>query len=277
MIIQQNGKGEEEMEKICKEGRVVRCIKEERIEYKRSLKRLQVDLLKFQNHVKEQNLKVLMIFEGRDTAGKGGTIKRLTEHLNPRGVRIVALNKPTEVERTQWYFQRYTAHLPSGGEIVFFDRSYYNRAGVEPVMGFCTKKEHEQFLEDVPKFERLLVKSDIMLFKYYLSISKEEQAKRLKARIEDPLKQYKISPVDMKAQLMWDEYTKAKISMFKASDIPEAPWTVIKSDNKKRARINVIKHILSRVEYPDKIDPKSLEFDKEIVLSTKQVIDSYEQ
>jgi len=265
------------MEKICKEGRVVRCIKEETIEYKKALKRLQVDLLKFQNHVKEQNLKVLMIFEGRDTAGKGGTIKRLTEHLNPRGVRIVALNKPTEVERTQWYFQRYIAHLPSGGEIVFFDRSYYNRAGVEPVMGFCTKKEHEQFLEDVPKFERLLVKSDIMLFKYYLSISKEEQARRLNARIEDPLKQYKISPVDMKAQLMWDEYTKAKISMFKASDIPEAPWTVIKSDNKKRARINVIKHILSRVEYPDKIDPKSLEFEREIVLSTKEVIKSYEE
>ena len=236
---------------------------------------MQVELLKFQNFVKEKNLKVLLIFEGRDSAGKGGTIKRLTEHLNPRGVRIVALNKPTEVEKTQWYFQRYIAHLPSGGEMVFFDRSYYNRAGVEPVMGFCTKEQNEQFLEDVPKFERLIVQNGIMLFKYYLSISKEEQAKRLQARIDDPLKQYKISPVDMKAQQMWDEYTKAKIAMFKASDIAEAPWTVIKSDNKKKSRLNVIKHILSRVNYPDKIEDSKLLVDRNIVLGTKEVIESY--
>jgi len=265
-----------EADKICKEGRVIKCVKEETIEYKKALKRLQVELLKFQNYVKEQNLKVLIILEGRDTAGKGGTIKRLTEHLNPRGVRIVALNKPTETERTQWYFQRYVAHLPSGAEMVFFDRSYYNRAGVEPVMGFCTQKEHEQFLEDVPKFERLLVGSDIMLFKYYLSISKEEQAKRLQARINDPLKQYKISPIDMKAQEMWDEYTKAKIQMFKHSDIHEAPWTIIKTDNKKQARLNVIKHILSRVNYPDKISDDKLKVDKKIVLTSKEVIKSYE-
>lgn len=168
------------------------------LDYERELRRLQIELLKFQNHVKEQGLRVLIIVEGRDAAGKGGSIKRLTEHLNPRGCRIVALEKPSDVERSQWYFQRYVAHLPSAGEIVIFDRSWYNRAGVEPVMGFCTQEEHKEFLREVPKFEEMIKNSGIIFFKFYLSVSKEEQKKRFKERLTDPLKQFKISPVDEK-------------------------------------------------------------------------------
>ncbi len=219
-----------------------------------------------QNYVKETGKKVLMIFEGRDAAGKGGTIKRITEHLNPRGARVVALNKPDDRERTQWYFQRYVQHLPSVGEIVLFDRSWYNRGGVEPVMGFCTQEEHKEFLHEVPEFEKMLVNSDIMLFKFYFSVSKDEQGKRFNERRQDPLKQYKLSPVDELSQELWDKYTIAKYSMLLASHTDHAPWTVIRSDNKKKARINTIKHILSNIDYSDKIKEKKLKVDKSVLI-----------
>jgi len=242
-------------------------IKKETLEYEKELHRLQVELLKFQNHVKEQGLRVLMLFEGRDAAGKGGTIKRITEHLNPRGARVVALEKPSNTERTQWYFQRYVSYLPSAGEMVLFDRSWYNRAGVEPVMGFCTEEEHKEFLREVPEFEKMIVNSGIIFIKFYFSVSKKEQAKRFDKRINDPLKQYKISPVDTEAQKLWDKYTIAKYSMLLSTNTPYAEWTVIKSDNKKKARINCIKHILSHVDYPDKISNAHLNIDNSILLN----------
>jgi len=242
-------------------------IRKETLEYEKELHRLQVELLKFQNHVKEQGLRVLMLFEGRDAAGKGGTIKRITEHLNPRGARVVALEKPSNTERTQWYFQRYVSYLPSAGEMVLFDRSWYNRAGVEPVMGFCTEEEHKEFLREVPEFEKMIVNSGIIFIKFYFSVSKKEQAKRFDKRINDPLKQYKISPVDTEAQKLWDKYTIAKYSMLLSTNMPYAEWTVIKSDNKKKARINCIKHILSHVDYPDKISSDHLNIDNSILLN----------
>ena len=207
------------------------------LNYEKELKTLQIELLKLQNHVKEQGLKVLIIFEGRDAAGNGGTIKRITEHLNPRGARIVALEKPSDVQKTQWYFQRYTQYLPSAGEIVFFDRSWYNRGGVEPVMGYCSEKEHQEFLNEVPEFEKMIVNSDIILFKFYFSVSKEEQNRRFEKRKIDPLKQFKISPVDEKAQELWDKYTINKHSMLLASHTSHAPWQIVKSDDKKKARL----------------------------------------
>jgi len=249
------------------EGKVQVWIKKETIEYEQELHRLQVELLKFQNHVKENGLKVLMIFEGRDAAGKGGTIKRITEHLNPRGAKVVALEKPSDTERTQWYFQRYIQNLPSAGEIVLFDRSWYNRAGVEPVMGFCSEAEHKEFLRETPEFEKMIVNSDIIFIKFYFSVSKKEQAKRFEKRITDPLKQYKISPVDQEAQRLWDKYTIAKYSMLLSTNTPYAEWTVIKSDNKKKARINCIKHILSHVEYPNKISDDHLQEDHDILVN----------
>ncbi len=242
-------------------------VKKETLEYEKELTKLQIELLKFQNHVKEKGLKVLMIFEGRDAAGKGGTIKRITEHLNPRGARVVALEKPSDKETTQWYFQRYTQHLPSAGEIVLFDRSWYNRAGVEPVMGFCTSEEHHEFLREVPEFENMLVKSGIILMKFYFSVSKKEQARRFKKRETDPLKQYKLSPVDKESQKLWDKYTIAKFSMLMASNSDVAPWTVVKSDDKKKARINCIKHILSIAEYPNKIDDSEIKTNGKILIS----------
>ncbi len=238
--------------------RVSVWIKDEVLKYESELKELQIELLKMQNHIKETGQKVLMIFEGRDAAGKGGTIKRITEHLNPRGARVVALNKPSDTERTQWYFQRYTHYLPSAGEIVLFDRSWYNRAGVEPVMGFCTQEEHKEFLHEVPEFEKMLINSDIKIFKFYFSVSKKEQEKRFNKRRNDPLKQYKLSPVDEKSQGLWDKYTIAKHSMLLASHTDHAPWTIIRSDNKKKERINCIKHILSKMDYPNKIKKKKL-------------------
>ncbi len=252
-------------------------VSKKRLEYEKELKRLQVELLKFQNHVKAQGLRVLMIFEGRDAAGKGGTIKRVTEHLNPRGARVVALEKPSDKERTQWYFQRYVKHLPSAGEIVFFDRSWYNRAGVEPVMGFCTQEEHKEFLREVSGFERMIVNSGILFIKFYFSVSKKEQARRFNKRRQDPLKQYKLSPIDEKSQELWDKYTVAKYSMLLASNTPHAPWTIIRSDDKKRARINCIKHILSQVEYPDKIEDSYLITDKNLVLSGEEEIANMEK
>ncbi|MBC8237363.1 MAG: polyphosphate kinase 2 [Helicobacteraceae bacterium] len=241
-------------------------IKKETLEYEKELAKLQVELLKFQNHVKDQGLKVLMIFEGRDAAGKGGTIKRITEHLNPRGARVVALEKPSDIEASQWYFQRYVKHLPGAGEIVLFDRSWYNRSMVEPVMGFCTERQHHKFLKDAPEFEDMIVDEDIIIFKFYFSVSKDEQARRFKARETDPLKQYKLSPVDKESQKLWDEYSLAKFMMLSATHTDIAPWTIVKSDNKKRARINCIKHILNFVEYPDKISNKDIKVDDEIIV-----------
>ncbi|MFA9373381.1 MAG: polyphosphate kinase 2 [Poseidonibacter sp.] len=252
-------------------------VKKDTLAYEKELTVLQIELLKFQNYVKEQGLKVLLIFEGRDAAGKGGTIKRITEHLNPRGARVVALEKPSDIERTQWYFQRYTKHLPSAGEIVLFDRSWYNRAGVEPVMGFCTTEEHHEFLKEVPEFEKMLVKSGIILMKFYFSVSKKEQARRFSKRETDPLKQYKLSPVDKESQLLWDKYTIAKFSMLMASNTDHAPWTIIKSDDKKKARINCIKYILSHVEYTDKIEINSKNDEEDILLSGIDEIENMEQ
>ncbi len=247
--------------------RVAVWVKKEVIAYEEELRALQIELLKMQNHLKNKGKKLLMVFEGRDAAGKGGTIKRITEHLNPRGARVVALNKPSDTERTQWYFQRYTSHLPSASEIVLFDRSWYNRGGVEPVMDFCTQEEHKEFLHEVPEFERMLVNSDIIMFKFYFSVSKKEQARRFEKRKTDPLKQYKLSPVDQKSQELWDKYTIAKYSMLLASHTAHSPWTVIKSDNKKKARIECIKHILSNINYPNKISKKSLKADSNIIFS----------
>lgn len=234
-------------------------------DYETLLERYQIELLKLQKFVKEKGLKILILMEGRDAAGKGGTIKRLTEHLNPRGCRIVALEKPSNVEKTQWYFQRYVAHLPSGGEIAIFDRSWYNRAMVEPVMGFCTHAEHKDFLRQVPKFEELLVSAGIILFKFYFSVSKEEQKRRFESRRTDPLKQYKLSPVDERSQELWNQYTLAKYSMLLASNTEFAPWTILDSNDKKIARLNAFRCILSRIDYPEKIDAKELAVDPNLV------------
>ncbi|MCT7511701.1 polyphosphate kinase 2 [Aliarcobacter cryaerophilus] len=243
-------------------------IKKDTLEYQKQLTLLQIELIKLQNYVKEKGLKVLLIFEGRDAAGKGGTIKRITEHLNPRGARVVALVKPSDVEKTQWYFQRYVQHLPSAGEIVLFDRSWYNRAGVEPVMGFCTKEEYKQFLTDVPDFEKMLVESGIVVLKYYFSVSKKEQEKRFKKRKIDPLKEYKLSPIDQEAQKLWDKYTDAKYKMLMSTHTPISPWTVIKSDNKKSARLNCVRHILSTIDYSKKTkDEQITKIDRDIVIN----------
>ncbi|MEO1937989.1 MAG: polyphosphate kinase 2 [Sulfurimonas sp.] len=265
-------KSKEKKIKHTKGDRVAVWKKRETIEYEAELKRLQIELLKMQNYIKETGQKVLMIFEGRDAAGKGGTIKRITEHLNPRGARVVALDKPSDIEKTQWYFQRYVTHLPAAGEIVLFDRSWYNRAGVEPVMGFCSQEEHKEFLHEVPEFEKMLVNSDIKIFKFYFSVSKEEQKRRFEKRRTDPLKQYKLSPVDEKSQGLWDKYTIAKYSMLLASHTDHAPWTIIRSDDKKKARINTIKHILNHFDYPDKIDAKKLKADDNIRISADDEI-----
>ncbi|CAA6807727.1 MAG: UDP-galactose-lipid carrier transferase (EC [uncultured Sulfurovum sp.] len=247
-------------------GKVQIWVKQEKIDYEKELIKLQVELLKLQNHIKETGQKVLMIFEGRDAAGKGGTIKRITEHLNPRGARVVALEKPSDKELSQWYFQRYVTHLPSAGEMVLFDRSWYNRSMVEPVMGFCTEREHHKFLKDAPDFESMLIDEDIQIFKFYFSVSKKEQARRFKSRETDPLKQHKLSPVDKESQQLWDEYSLAKFMMLSATHTQDAPWTIVKSDNKKKARINAIKHILNFVDYPNKIDIKEIEVDPEIII-----------
>jgi polyphosphate kinase 2 len=255
-----------EKRKKDKDGKVQIWVKKETLAYEKELKDLQVELLKFQNHVKENGLKILMIFEGRDAAGKGGTIKRITEHLNPRGARVVALVKPSDQEITQWYFQRYVQHLPAAGEIVLFDRSWYNRAMVEPVMGFCTQRQHHKFLKDAPAFEKMIVDEDIKIFKFYFSVSKKEQARRFLERETDLLKQYKLSPVDKESQKLWDEYTLAKFMMLSSTHTEVAPWTIVKSDDKKKARINAIKHILNHVDYPNKIDAKEIIVDKDIIV-----------
>ncbi len=221
-------------------------------EYKKELYNLQVELVKFQKEVIKKGLKVCIVFEGRDTAGKDGTIKRFVEHLSPREARVVALGKPSDADKKSWYFQRYVPYLPKAGEILFFNRSWYNRAGVEKVMGFCTKKEYQNFMQEVESFEHLLVHSGIIFIKYYLDISKDEQKRRLEARKKDPLKQWKISPIDMQAQKYWDAYSKARNKMFDKTSFDFAPWQVVHSDEKKEARINCIKHFLSQMDYPDK-------------------------
>ena len=213
---------------------------------------LQVELLKLQRWVKETGQRIVLIFEGRDAAGKGGTIKRFMEHLNPRGANLVALPAPTERERTQWYFQRYVQHLPAGGEIVFFDRSWYNRAVVEPVMGFCTPAESLRFLRHAVEFEELLINEGIHLFKFWFAVSREEQLRRVISRASDRLKQWKVSDVDLRSLPLWDEYTEARQAMFATTDTKASPWTVIKSDDKKRARLNCMRHVLRSFEYhPD--------------------------
>ena len=222
-----------------------------RPQYEARKEELQIELLKVQNWVKETGQRVVCIFEGRDAAGKGGTIKRFTEHLNPRGARVVALEKPTAEEQGQWYFQRYVNELPTKGEIVFFDRSWYNRAGVERVMGFCTPNEYMEFMRQVPEFERMLVRSGIHLFKFWFSVSREEQLRRFKSRQLDPLKHWKLSPVDLASLDKWDDYSEAKESMFFYTHTADAPWTVIRSDDKKRARINCMRYFLSNIPYPD--------------------------
>jgi len=213
---------------------------------------LQVELLKLQAWAKETGQRVVILFEGRDAAGKGGTIKRMMEHLNPRGARVVALEKPSEVERGQWYFQRYVQHLPTAGEIVLFDRSWYNRAGVERVMGFCSAPEYEEFMRQAPQFERQLVRSGVHLIKFWFSVSREEQRRRFKERKAHPLKQWKLSPIDLASLDKWNDYTKAKESMFFETDTADAPWTVIKSDCKKRARLNAMRYVLQKLPYTNK-------------------------
>nr|MBP3724127.1 polyphosphate kinase 2 [Campylobacter sp.] len=261
-----------------KEGKYTNIkVKKSTLKYEKNLIRLQIELLKLQRYVKEKGLKVLIITEGRDAAGKGGTIKRIIEHLNPRGCRVVALEKPSDRERTQWYFQRYISHLPAAGEIVIFDRSWYNRGGVEPVMGFCTPEEHKDFLRQVPKFEEMLVNSGIILLKFYFSVSKEEQKRRFDSRKDDPLKQYKLSPVDAKSQEMWEQYTLAKYSMLLASNTDFAPWTILVSNNKKKARLNCIRCILSKIDYPNKIDSEYLEVNPNKVKSGAKEIELMEQ
>jgi polyphosphate kinase len=232
---------------------------------------LNVELLKMQSWVKENGKRVICIFEGRDASGKGGTIKRFIEHLNPRGFRVVALDKPTDAERSQWYFQRYVKHLPAAGEITLFDRSWYNRSGVERVMGFCSKDEIREFLRSVPEFERMLVNSGIILFKFYFSVSKEEQLHRFNKRMVDPLKQWKLSPVDKESQDKWEDYTKAKEDTFFYSSTAECPWTIIKSVDKKRARINAIKYLLSKLDYKGK-DKKKLDYDPRIIRTVQEEI-----
>ena len=219
--------------------------------YRREITRLQGELVKLQGWIKAQSLKVLIIFEGRDAAGKGGIIKRITDPLSPRICRVVALPAPSNIEKTQWYFQRYIQHLPSGGNLVLFDRSWYNRAGVEKVMGYCTQEEYKNFLRDVPVFEQLLINAGIILIKYWVSVSEDEQERRFQQRLNDPLKHWKLSPMDLESRDRWDNYSLAKDEMLAHTDTPHAPWHVVRSDNKKRARLNCIHHMLSMIAYED--------------------------
>lgn len=223
--------------------------------YEKELAKLQVELVKMQYWVKHTGTRIVILFEGRDAAGKGGTIKRITDPLNPRGCRVVALGTPSDREKTEWYFQRYVAHLPAAGEIVCFDRSWYNRAGVEHVMGFCTKAEYQEFMQTCPEFERMLVRSGIILLKYWFSVSDEEQERRFQSRTTDPARRWKLSPMDLESRDRWVEYSQAKDAMFAHTNIPEAPWFTVEADDKKRARLNCISHILSKIPYVDMTPP----------------------
>lgn len=255
------------MDKKKKKNRQAVWVKKFTLHYEEELHKLQIELLKMQRHVKSHGLRLLLLFEGRDAAGKGGTIKRFIEHMNPRGTRVVALLTPSNTEVTQWYFQRYIQHLPSAGEIVLFDRSWYNRAMVEAVMDFCTDEQNKRFLKDVPMLEEMLVKDGILLFKFFFSVSKDEQLRRFQSRETDLLKHYKISPVDRMAQEKWDDYTVRKFQMLNETNRTLAPWIIIRSDNKKLARLNCIKNILSKIDYKDKISDKELQVDPQIVIS----------
>ncbi|MEM8803551.1 MAG: polyphosphate kinase 2 [Pseudomonadota bacterium] len=244
-----------------------------RSDYETEKAALQVELLKVQHWVQETGQKFVMLFEGRDAAGKGGTIKRFTEHLNPRTARVVALNKPTDEERGQWFFQRYVKHLPTSGEIVFYDRSWYNRAGVERVMSFCAPNDYLEFMRQTPEFERMLTRSGIRLFKYWFSVTQEEQKKRFASRETDPLKRWKLSPIDRASMDKWDDYTEAKEAMFFYTDTADAPWTIIRSNDKKRARIGCMRHFLSVLDYPDKDAAVAVAPDEKIVGRASHIVD----
>jgi len=249
------------------DGKTAIWIKNKHLAYELELKQLQIELMKLQSSVKKKGERILAIFEGRDAAGKGGTIKRIIAHLNPRNTRVVALTQPNETEISQWYFQRYVTHLPSASEMVIFDRSWYNRAMVEPVMGFCTDEQNKRFLKDVPFFEEMLVKDGIKLFKFYFSVSKDVQKERFDSRKHDLLKQYKISPVDNLAQKYWNDYSIRKFQMLSETNRTIAPWTIIRSDVKKTARLNCMKYILSEIDYEGKIAPEKLAIDPKIIIS----------
>jgi polyphosphate kinase 2 len=245
------------------------CVKNSKVDYEKELIKLQVELLKLQRYIKENWEKLLIIFEWRDAAWKWGTIKRFTEYLNPRWARVVALEKPSDLEKTQWYFQRYINHLPAGWEMTLFDRSWYNRAWVEPVMWFVSEEKYKRFLHDVPKFEKMLVDSWVKIIKFYFSVSKDEQAKRFEGRKYNPLKQYKLSPIDQFSQQLWKKYTLAEYKNFTNTHTKESPWILINSDDKKKARINAIKYVLNQYDYPEKMSKKELKLDKKIVMDWK--------
>jgi len=246
------------------------------LEYEREKHELQIELLKMQSWVKDTKQRIVIIFEGRDAAGKGGTIKRFMEHLNPRGAHVVALEKPSAHERNQWYFQRYIQHLPSKGEIILFDRSWYNRAGVEKVMGYCSDQEYLEFLRQTPDFERMLVNSGIKVFKYWFSASRTEQFRRFKSRKKDPLKQWKLSPVDLASLARWDDYTTAKDAMMFHTDTKDAPWTIIRSDDKKRGRVNCMRHFLNQLNYVGKDHDVVVAPDPLIAGTSKQIYEKDE-
>jgi len=247
------------------------------IQYEKEKKQLQIELVKLQNWVVKHNKRIVIIFEGRDAAGKGGNIRRFTEHLNPRAMRLVALNKPTEVEKGQWYFRRYIQHLPNPGTIVFFDRSWYNRAVVEPVMSFCTETQYQHFMAQLPEFEHMLYEDGVIIVKFWLSITKEEQNKRFRARMGNPLKRWKFSPVDQKGQEYWDVYTKYKELMFSKTHTSFSPWTIVKTNDKKTARLECMRHVLSQIDYEGKDDSKtSLQPDPNVILRYYRSLHKYD-
>ncbi|MBO9532369.1 MAG: polyphosphate kinase 2 [Solirubrobacteraceae bacterium] len=250
-----NAKGATALTEAAEPELAVKRKKLDKVTFETELARLQRELVLLQEWVKARGEKVVVIFEGRDAAGKGGVIKRISERTSPRTFRVVALASPTEREKSQWYFQRYVAHLPAAGEIVLFDRSWYNRAGVERVMGFCTEAEYEEFMRSCPDFERMLVRSGITLIKYWFSVSDEEQEKRFQARVHDPMRRWKLSPMDLQSRERWVEYSRAKDEMFRYTDITHAPWTVVRADDKRRARLNCISHLLSQFDYEDLTPP----------------------
>ncbi|WP_405736591.1 polyphosphate kinase 2 [Streptomyces sp. NBC_01537] len=248
-----------------------------RPEYDRHKRLQQIELLKLQSWIKETGQRLVIVFEGRDAAGKGGTIKRFTEHLNPRGARVVALEKPTERERGQWYFQRYVHHLPTAGELVLFDRSWYNRAGVERVMGFCSDQEYRQFTQQAPAFEKMLVDDGIQLIKFWFSVSQGEQRTRFTIRQVDPVRQWKLSPMDLASLDKWDDYTAAKVAMFRATDTEHAPWTVVKSNDKKRARVEAMRSVLARFPYTDRDDEIVGQPDPKIIGAAANLLEAGEE
>ena len=248
------------------------AVKKKTISYEKEIIKLQLELVKLQRHIQETGQKVLLIFEGRDAAGKWGNIKRFMEYLNPRAAKVVALQKPTEEEQSQWYFQRYLKHLPNGGEMALFDRSWYNRGGVEPVMGFVNKKNYEKFMDDAPKLEEMLIESGVKIIKLYYSVSKSEQAARFEDRKLNPLKQFKLSPIDQFSQQLWKKYTLAEYHNFKNTSTKKCPWTIVNSDDKKASRINSMKYVLGLFDYPEKISDKELKYDRDIVITADQKI-----